>query len=267
MKYNPDIHHRRSIRLREYDYAAAGAYFVTICAQGRACLFGEIRDHAMVPNAAGRMLVDVWRELSVHYAGVDVDTHVVMPNHFHGIIILTVGAGPRACPDFTGPRGRPEDGHPEGGGHPQGGAPTLSLFDVVHRFKSLTTARYRHGVRDDNWPPFPGRLWQRNYYERVIRDDAELIAIREYIRCNPERWLEDKEHPEYARNGIGPVQRVVGHGGGKIRTATGGVKFGRPRGAVKFGRPRGAVKFGRPRGAAPTGHCMTDHTDMGTNSL
>lgn len=191
MTYNPDIHHRRSIRLRGYDYSSGGAYFVTVCVQGWKCLFGEIVDGAMALSDAGRMVKEVWDELPEHYSGVVIDTHVVMPNHFHGIIIL-VGAAPRGRPDHApveaAPRGRPS-------GHPQGGAPTMSLYDVVHRFKSLTTARYRCGVNHHNWPPFPGRLWQRNYYERVIRDDEELAGIREYIRCNPIRWADDGENP------------------------------------------------------------------------
>jgi len=201
MKYNPDIHHRRSIRLREYDYSIAGAYFVTVCTQGRECLFGDVVAGEMQMNDAGRMVESVWNDLSINYPGVAVDAYVVMPNHFHGIGVLVnepVGAGPRACPDVLG------QGHPQGGaptkmgiGHPQGGAPTLSLFDVMHRFKSLTTARYRHGVKHADWPPFPGRLWQRNYYERVIRNDEELVAIREYIQCNPANWAQDEEHPDY----------------------------------------------------------------------
>lgn len=192
VKFNPDIHHRQSIRLRGYNYSTVGFYFVTICLQGRESLLGEIADGVMVLNAAGRMVKNVWAELPVRYPGITVDEHVIMPNHFHGIIVLQspdVGAGPRACPDFTGSRRE---------GHPQGGAPTaggLSLPDVVHRFKSLTTARYRHGVDNEGWPPFPGKFWQRNYYERIIRNEDELHKIRQYIRDNPIKWDIDDENP------------------------------------------------------------------------
>ncbi|MDP2673948.1 MAG: transposase [Dehalococcoidia bacterium] len=127
-----------------------------------------------------------------------------MPNHLHGIIIL-VGAGPRACPDkprqpqgVDGGPGRPQ-GVADESGQPQGVAPTLSLPDVVHRFKSLTTARYRQAVRDQGWPPFAGRLWQRNYYEHVIRGEDELDRVRQYIAENPLRWDEDPENPEVAQ--------------------------------------------------------------------
>jgi len=185
-KYNPDIHHRHSIRLRDYDYAQAGAYFVTICTKDRECLFGEIKDGVMVMNDAGKMVQSLWDELPQRYPGVDVDGFVVMPNHIHGIIVLTVGAGPCACPnsDCTN------------NGQPQGVAPTISLPDVVHRFKSLATARYRRGVRKNNWCPFPGRLWQRNYYKHIIRTEEEMKRFREYIQGNPMQWEMDEENPE-----------------------------------------------------------------------
>ena len=209
MKYNPDIHHRRSIRLKGYDYTRPGAYFITICTQNRECLFGEVVNGEMRLNGAGAMVQSVWDEIPAFYPGVLTDAFVVMPNHIHGIVIL-VGAALR---------GRPGSGHPQGGvptvsaprgrpglGHPQGGAPTgsqsrgvaraLSLPDVVHRFKTLTTKRYVDGVKRDGWPPFPGRLWQRNYYEHIIRDEQSLNRIRQYIADNPARWALDRENPD-----------------------------------------------------------------------
>lgn len=150
-------------------------------------------------NDAGHMVQSVWNELPQHYSGVDVDAFVVMSNHIHGIIVLmdddvVVGAGPRARPDNR--ESPPFDGQPRGvRGQPQGVAPTMSLPDVVHRFKSLTTARFRHGVIHNNWHPFHGGLWQRNYYEHVIRNESELGRIREYIVANPGRWDEDINNP------------------------------------------------------------------------
>ncbi len=198
MTYNPDIHHRRSIRLKGYDYSRAGAYFVTICTQNRACLFGEIVNGKMILNDAGWMVNIVWDEMQNNYPGVETDEFIIMPNHIHGIIVL-VGAGPRACPDTgpracpdTGPRACPDNGQPQITGQPQGVAPTLSLPDVVHRFKTMTTKRYTDGVKKNGWQPFPGKLWQRNYYERIIRDENELNNIRQYIRDNPMNWQNDK---------------------------------------------------------------------------
>jgi putative transposase len=144
VKYDPTRHRRRSIRLPAYDYAQAGAYFVTVCSQNRECVFGDVAQGQMILNSPGQMVESVWRQLPRSYPGVEVDAFVVMPNHVHGVIVLAgpgpvgpgpVGAGPRACP--------------EGSGQPQGVARTMSLPDVVHRFKSLTTARYRRGVLQD----------------------------------------------------------------------------------------------------------------------
>ncbi len=110
-----------------------------------------------------------------------------------GYIISVVGAGPCACPN---------DGQMQTQeGQPQGIAPTISLPDVVHRFKSLTTARYRFGVTKNGWAPFPGKLWQRNYYEHIIRNEDDLLDVQEYIANNPSRWAEDEDNPDNLKEG------------------------------------------------------------------
>ena len=200
MTYNPGIHHRRSIRLKEFDYSSAGAYFVTICTHGRECLFGDIAGGEMRMNDAGRMVEEWWANLPGKFPDVAIDEFVVMPNHFHGIVC--VGAPPCGCPGFTPPRGCLTSKT----GRPHGAAPTMpihltdpkaaaTLGDVMDWFKTMMTNAYIKGVKHLDWPPFPGRLWQRNYYERVVRDDAELSAVREYIRFNPANWMDDEEHP------------------------------------------------------------------------
>jgi len=206
VRFDPAIHRRRSIRLRDFDYSQAGAYFVTLCVHDRVCLLGEIVDEAMRLNDAGRMVHAVWNAIPFHYPGVDIDAFIAMPNHIHAIIVL-VGAGPRACPVTGGqPRGvaptGSEIGQPRGVaptgseiGQPRGVAPTLSLPDVVHRFKTMTTKRYVDGVERCAWPRFNGKLWQRNYYEHIIRNDADLNRIRAYIENNPARWAQDSLHP------------------------------------------------------------------------
>jgi putative transposase len=187
VRFDPERLHRRSIRLKGYDYSQPGAYFITICTQDRACLFGEVVDGEMRLNDAGQMVQDVWDELPAFYPGVQTDAFIVMPNHIHGIIIL-VGAGSHACLDEIG--------------QPQGVAPTrLSLPDVVHRFKTMTTKRYIDGVKKFGWTPFRRRLWQRNYYEHIIRNDHALQRIREYIWTNPLRWHLDRENPNRSRFG------------------------------------------------------------------
>lgn len=199
---------RRSIRLPGYDYSQAGAYFVTICTQNRECLFGDIVNREMVLHSAGRMVETVWNELPKFYPHVSTDAFQIMPNHIHGIVVITrsdavssVGAGPRACPVVGQPR---ENGRSRDVGQPRGVAPTaakstightLSLPDIVHRFKTMTTKRYADGVKQHGWPSFPGKLWQRNYYEHIIRDENDMARIREYITNNPAQWDTDRENP------------------------------------------------------------------------
>ena len=186
MTYNPDIHHRRSIRLQDFDYASAGAYYVTICAQGRECLFGAVVDGVMIENDAGRMVGRWWKELANKFGGVEPDTFVIMPDHFHGIIFL-VGADLCVRPDLP-----PEN---ESGAHT--GAP---LPTIIQWFKTMSTNEYIKNVSPSRWPVFPGRLWQRNYFERVIRNDAELDQFRDYIQTNPARWIgQDAENPHNVR--------------------------------------------------------------------
>ena len=183
----PATHHRRSIRLQEYDYSRAGAYFVTICTKKHTGLFGNISDGTMRLNEAGKMVQTVWNEIPSHYCSFSVDEFIIMPNHIHGIISI-VGAGPFACPDSM---------QPSTNGQPQGVAPTmLSLSDGVHRFKTMTTKRYTDGVKREGWRPFSNTLWQRNYWEHVIRNDQDLNLIREYIHNNPKQWELDELYAE-----------------------------------------------------------------------
>ncbi len=152
------------------------------------------RNHcgAMRRNDAGDMIQDILSQLSIKYAGVEIDEFIVMPNHIHIIIFLNtnVGAGPSACPHNEGSNIRLMKGQPHGV------APTMSLPDVVHRFKSSTTSRYIDGVKQKRWLPFAGKLWQRNYYEHIIRSEHDLDEIREYILNNPLKWELDKENPQ-----------------------------------------------------------------------
>jgi len=206
--FNPDIHHRRSIRLKDYDYSQAGAYFVTICIQNRAYLFGHIDKGIMHLNAAGEMIESVWKGLVSFYFGIELDIFQIMPDHIHGIIILhdiLVGAGRCACPPLKNGQPCANAGQPRAiagqpranAGQPQGVAPTkVTLPNIIHRFKTLTTNRYISGVKNDGWPPFDGKLWQRNYYEHIIRSEKELINIREYIANNPVNWAGNQNTPQ-----------------------------------------------------------------------
>jgi len=189
MRYNPDKHHRRSIRLKDYDYSQPGWYFITIVVQKREMLFGHIINHTMVLNDAGKMVQSIWYDIPEFYPGIQIDAFQIMPNHMHGVINIE-GTDPRVClhnkqPNVPGQFQRRQSR----GGQSQGIASTrLSLGDVVQRYKSLTTKRYIDGVKKQHWPSFNGKLWQRNYWERIIRNEAELNHIRKYIIENPLKW-------------------------------------------------------------------------------
>ena len=173
---------RRSVRLMGFDYAEPGAYFVTIVTQERSCLFGEIIEGQMQVNRAGEAITRWWLELTRKFTTVETDEFIVMPNHCHGIIVIvdpTVGADLRVGP--------PND---RTGAH--AGAP---LPTIVQWFKTMTTNEYIRGVKTLGWPSFRGQLWQRSYYEHVIRNADSLNRIRQYIIDNPVRWEFDRENP------------------------------------------------------------------------
>ena len=269
--YDPNIHHRHSIRLKGYDYASAGFYFVTLCAQNRAMMFGEIRNGEMVLNDAGRMVERWYYKTEEKFPDIVCREMVIMPNHFHCIWENTspvgttprdtstprVGADPRVRPlnntpnlidtsdarvrtlydnnisivgesliegghmgppqreldassELEGPPQREPDASSELEGPPQpeldasselegldentdlgehSGSP---LSAVVQWFKTMSTNEYIRGVKQLGWPPFDRRLWQRNYYERIIRNQLAYNNISNYIINNPARWDEDK---------------------------------------------------------------------------
>jgi putative transposase len=201
-----DRRHRKSIRLKGYDYSQAGAYFVTVVCQNRAPLFGEIIDGEMVLNDAGKMVVTEWEAIVGRFPNVELGIYVVMPNHFHAIVMIrdatSVGAGLVPAP-VTSEENIPFNGMNPGEDRaaikaaPTGNLPTLG--QILGAFKSITTHAYIHGVDEKGWPQFDKRLWQRNYYERIIRNDREMDAIWRYIEANPATWATDEENPQPAR--------------------------------------------------------------------
>ncbi|HIJ94423.1 MAG TPA: transposase [Desulfuromonadales bacterium] len=201
MIFNPDIHHRHSIRLKDYDYSQAGAYFVTLCAWQRECLFGDFVDGKMRLNELGQVVESVWCGLIRHFANLDLDQHVIMPNHFHGILQINdtanndnVGAkqGSSALPGFDVDSGKGEAGETLASPLQNllHGTVSGSFAAAVQNFKSVSTRKINK-IRQNLGCP----VWQRNYYERVIRNDAELERAREYIINNPLKWKLDKENP------------------------------------------------------------------------
>jgi REP element-mobilizing transposase RayT len=151
-------------------------------------MFAEEVSSRLHLNAAGQMVEAVWRGLPDRFPVISLDLFVVMPNHFHGLVIIrgdvqmeAIGRG--RAPTRDAPT-RQEVGQ-------LAGRP-ISLGDIIGAFKSITTISYVQGVHDLGWPPFQGRLWQRNYWEHIVRDSAELGRLRAYIASNPIRWAEDQ---------------------------------------------------------------------------
>jgi putative transposase len=179
MKYDPDKHHRRSVRLKEYDYSQAGAYFITICAYNRECILGDVVDRGVSLSAVGKIAKLFFEEIPNHFEGVALDKFVVMPNHLHGIItIQNVGVQ-----NFEPLQKQNAFQH----------IMPKSLGSIIRTYKSAVT----HWCRNNGYEHFK---WQRNYYERIIRDEDELRAIREYIAENPLKWESDKENPSIYPN-------------------------------------------------------------------
>ncbi len=199
MNFNPDIHHRRSIRLKGYDYSQAGLYFITICVQNREWLLGEIHDGEMVLNDAGKMTENWYYELENKYNDIKCHAMVVMPNHVH-FIIENVGTNVRAnlCvrpsnDDNLGEKilGEKILGEKILGEKILGEHIGSPLRDIIRWFKTMTTNNYIRGVKQCNWMPFDGKLWQRNYYEHIIRNEREYLNITDYIEKNPMKWDAD----------------------------------------------------------------------------
>jgi putative transposase len=194
MAYDAQTHHRSSSRLKTFDYASNAAYFITVCANVRANIFGEIVAGEMRLNDAGKMILEEWNQLPERFP-IQLDEFIVMPDHIHGILLF-VGAGlVPALPDQRDLQNIADelDGFDVAtelnGRATTRVAPTGNpiLGNVIGAFKSITTNRYIRGVHEQSWHAFEKRLWQRSYWDRVIRDDRELEETRSYILENPGR--------------------------------------------------------------------------------
>ena len=188
---------RRSIRLRGYDYSKAGAYFLTICTYNRKSLFGEIKKGEMCLNDLGRLLEEEWCKSALVRSEIELDSWVVMPNHLHGIVMITAG-DVRVVPDGERDQRTGEGDQPVA---PTGGVDTgtrrKSIGALVAGFKSAATSRI-NSMRGTPCKP----VWQRNYYEHVFRNQEALEIIRRYIMDNPARWDEDPENPYRRLNAV-----------------------------------------------------------------
>ena len=161
MRYNHDFHHRRSIRLEGYDYSRSGAYFITICTHNRESMFGEIVDGEMFLSELGHIARSYWYHLENQHPNLEIDESIVMPNHLHGIIVLLESTSKQQKP----------------------------LSEIIRGFKTFSArqinrARKQQGIS----------VWQRDYYEHIIRDEIELDRTRVYIINNPQNWQIDKNN-------------------------------------------------------------------------
>lgn len=164
--YDAEIHHQRSIRAKGYDYAQDGAYFVTVCAQGMKCVFGEIEKGEMKLNGAGKIAQKCWQEIPKHYPFVELDEFVAMPNHIHGIIVIQNQIRERA------------NNH--------------SPLQMQNSGTSKTVGAIIRGYKIGVTKLLGKSIWQRNYWEHIIRNDEDLDRIREYIINNPLNWELDE---------------------------------------------------------------------------
>ncbi len=169
--------YRKSIRLMYYDYASAGYYFVTIVSNKRKCIFGEIENGNLKLNPAGLIVENSWEKIPLHYPNVNVDTFIVIPNHFHGIIIINDVGARHASPL-----------------HKHLTSKTNTLGHIIGSFKSAVTKQI-HDLGINNQE----KIWQRNYYEHIIHDERDYNEIYEYIQFNPINWSLDEENPERFR--------------------------------------------------------------------
>jgi len=196
MKYDPNKHHRRSIRLKEYDYSSPGAYFITICTYQRQHLFGDIVDGVMKLNQYGQIIQSCWQRIPIHFANVLLDAWVVMPNHLHGILVLTDTLGEGEAFGKGEAFGNKtceiaEDACPNASPLQFCGTQSGSIGAIVQNYKSISTLQINY-VR--HTPGIP--VWQRNYHDRIIRDEEALQRIREYVKTNPLAWEIDQLHPD-----------------------------------------------------------------------
>lgn len=181
MKYNPEIHHRRSIRLKHYDYSRTGAYFVTICTQNKECLFGNVIGGKMQLNDMGLFTSQCWNDIPKHFPNAKLDEFIIMPNHIHGIVILNVGAK-NFSPDL--PRNNSDRANSY---LPLQHGTSMTIGSIVRGFKIGVTKWARENTHY-NTP------WQRNFYEHIILNESDMNKIREYIAINPLNWEKDENY-------------------------------------------------------------------------
>lgn len=204
--YDSQRHHRQSIRLKGYDYTQPGPYFVTVVTYGRDCILGDILEGEIRLSSAGEIVRREWERLAQRFPHVMLDSYVIMPNHLHGLFIITddrrgtADSGKILNPSSSRRAPTVDSGDPSGQtlsrraptGENFGKPVPGSLPTIIRSYKSATTLRINYLRRTPSVP-----VWQRNYYEHIIRDEKEMDAIRRYIQDNPAQWELDQENIAY----------------------------------------------------------------------
>lgn len=184
--YNPNIHHRRSIRLQGYDYSQAGLYFITICCRDRIHHSGNVVKGEMILNENGRVAYDEWMKTPEIRTNVELGEFIIMPNHMHGIILI-YDRGELISPEMI-IESQPPDLGCGVCNMPQRSSfrsPSQTVGAIVRGYKSSVTKQLvLLGLVE--------KLWQRNYYEHIIRNEQSFQNITNYIRNNPAKWVDNK---------------------------------------------------------------------------
>ena len=203
-KYNPDIHHRRSIRLKGYDYSQSGLYFITLCTVDRTCMFGNVVEGKMQLNDIGQLVEQEWlNTINIRHDNVRLHNYIVMPNHFHAIIEIRRGEShsPQShSPQSHSPQSHSPQSHSSQPHSPQSHSPqtinegNINKNDSPQRMKSpsQTVGAIVRGFKGAVSRQLGYSIWQRNYYEHIIRTDASYRHISNYIENNPTKWQSDK---------------------------------------------------------------------------
>lgn len=194
-------HHRRSIRLKGYDYSLEGAYFVTTVTRGRECIFGKIVNGGMHLSKYGKIVLIALEELPRHFPNIELNEYVIMPNHVHIIIVIKDsgrGGSRQLSKTITGDYAPDRIILPDTNKTRPYTRLPITLSEIVRSFKSFS-ARRINIMRQSTG----SAVWQRNYYERIIRNEGELKAIYDYIYANPRQWAEDEENPVIKADRIG----------------------------------------------------------------
>ncbi len=191
MKYNPDFHHRHSIRLKGYDYSQSGIYFVTLCLQDRECLLGKIENGEMVLSDVGRIAYNEWFKTPELRKNIELGEFVVMPNHIHGIIIITDNhRDDTRRGELNSPNKLLDKSSMGEFNSPLRVSPSQTIGSIVRGYKSSVTKKINSLYGQISYVT----IWQRNYYEHIIRNEQSYETIANYILNNPAKWTEDKFH-------------------------------------------------------------------------